>query len=452
MGLGALSSAMSGMRGAQKRLELASHNISNAQTPGYQRQVMEQRAAGSTNVGGVFSSSIVDPGGAIILGISRVSDQGLSQRLVTSAGEGSALAATAEQLKRLEAVFPEPDPNALGAQFAEFWAAWQGVSSQPASTASRAGLLSQAESLVASIRQASTAVQDLSFQASSRLDTTVSEINNLASELASVSTSVMANDPSLSATQDLMSHRDYLAAQLAEKTGGRVNIMAEGTFQFLLGGRPIVDGANSQQLTFSGGNVVWSADNVAVTLGGTALGLQTAVNGTFPAYQTSLDTIAAALVADVNALHTTGYDQAGVTGVNFFDPANVTAATISLDAAVSGNPAGIAAGGVFAPEDGDMARQIAGLARLSTGADAKYRDLIALLGVETRLAAGRASAQESVTTSLEMALSEVTGVNIDEETVEIMAAQRAFQAAARVITVVDEMLATLIERTGVVGR
>jgi flagellar hook-associated protein 1 FlgK len=443
---------MSGMRGAQKRLDLASHNISNAQTPGYQRQVMEQRAAGSNNVGGVFSSSIVDPGGAIVLGISRVTDQGLTQRLITSAGEGAALAATADQLKRLEAVFPEPDPNALGAQFAEFWAAWQGVSSQPSSTASRAGLLSQASSLVSSIHQAATAVQDLSFEASGRLDTMVLEINDLASELASVSTSVMANDPSLSATQDLMSRRDYLAAQLAEKTGGRVNIMNEGTFQFLLGGRPIVDGANSSQLTFSGGNVVWSADNTAATLGGTALGLQTSVNGTFPSYLTDLDAIAAALVADVNTLHSTGYDQTGTTGVNFFDAANITASTISLDAAVDGTPSAIAAGGVYAPEDGDMARQISALARLATGADAQYRDLIATLGVETRLAKGRASAQESVTTSLEMALNEVTGVNIDEETVEIMAAQRAFQAAARVITVIDEMLATLIERTGVVGR
>jgi flagellar hook-associated protein 1 FlgK len=49
-------------------------------------------------------------------------------------------------------------------------------------------------------------------------------------------------------------------------------------------------------------------------------------------------------------------------------------------------------------------------------------------------------------------LKEVSGVNIDEETVDIMAAQRAFQASARVITAVDEMLQTLIERTGLVGR
>jgi flagellar hook-associated protein 1 FlgK len=119
---------------------------------------------------------------------------------------------------------------------------------------------------------------------------------------------------------------------------------------------------------------------------------------------------------------------------------------------VDGNPQAIAAGAVAAPEDGDIARQIASLAMLSSGADAQYRDLIATLGVETRLAAGRASAQGSVTASLELSLNETTGVNIDEQTIEIMAAQRAFQAAARIITAVDEMLATLIERTGVVGR
>jgi flagellar hook-associated protein 1 FlgK len=452
MGLGALSSAMSGMRGAQRRLDLASHNISNAQTPGYQRQVVEQRASGSSSTSGVFSGSVIAPGGSIQLGISRVTDEGLTNRLIQSAGEGATLTATADQLKRLEAVFPEPHENALGSQFAQFWAAWQGVSNQPSSSAARTALLAQADALTSSLHKAANDVTDLSYDASSRLNLMVTEVNDLTRELAGVSSSILAGDPNLSATQDLLSRRDYLAAQLAEKTGGRVNVMAEGTFQFLLGGRPLVDGANASELQYSAGNVVWALDGTNASLGGTMLGLQTFVNATVPQYQGLLDGIAAALVADVNALHSTGYDQAGNTGVDFFDPANVTAQTISLDVAVDGNPQAIAAGAVAAPEDGDIARQIASLAMLSSGADAQYRDLIATLGVETRLAAGRASAQGSVTASLELSLNETTGVNIDEQTIEIMAAQRAFQAAARIITAVDEMLATLIERTGVVGR
>jgi len=43
-------------------------------------------------------------------------------------------------------------------------------------------------------------------------------------------------------------------------------------------------------------------------------------------------------------------------------------------------------------------------------------------------------------------------VDLDEENVHILAAQRAYQAAARVMTAIDETLDTLINRTGMVGR
>ena len=46
----------------------------------------------------------------------------------------------------------------------------------------------------------------------------------------------------------------------------------------------------------------------------------------------------------------------------------------------------------------------------------------------------------------------VSTVSLDEEMASLIAAQRAYEASARVLTVVDDMLGTLIERTGVVGR
>jgi flagellar hook-associated protein 1 FlgK len=453
MGIGALSSAMSGMKGAQQRLDLASHNIANANTPGYQKQVLEVRAAGYGQVRGIFSNSSVSPGGMVVTGITRKTDPGAYSRLVQAQGDSGATSALSSQFRKLENLFPEPSDSALGSQFADYWGAWQGVSNQPSSSAARVNLLAVTNSLVASIHTTANDIARLRTSVQSDLNVMVTDVNQLAKELADTASSARAADQSLSATQDLLSHRDELATQLASKVGGRVNIMEDGTFQFLLGGRPLVDGVRAEELQYTAGTVTWQADGTSTELGGEASGLQSALVGTFTQYEQSLDDVVAALVADVNSLHQSGYDLAGTTGVNFFDPNGTTAATLAVDGAVAGQPANIAAAArAGATEDGDIARQLAAVALSASGADAKYRDMIAQLGVDSRLAEGRASAQASLSESLDMAMKEVSGVNIDEETVDIMAAQRAFQAAARVITAVDEMLATLIERTGVVGR
>jgi flagellar hook-associated protein 1 FlgK len=102
--------------------------------------------------------------------------------------------------------------------------------------------------------------------------------------------------------------------------------------------------------------------------------------------------------------------------------------------------------------DGEMARQIAALADAATGADTKYQTMITTLAVETRSAKGRAAIQDQVADTAIRDADSVGSVSLDEEMANLTAAQRAFEANARIITAIDEMLGFLIERTGVVGR
>ena len=46
----------------------------------------------------------------------------------------------------------------------------------------------------------------------------------------------------------------------------------------------------------------------------------------------------------------------------------------------------------------------------------------------------------------------VAGVSLDEEMSNLIKFQHAFEAAARMISVIDQMLDTLINRTGMAGR
>ncbi|HEX7097269.1 MAG TPA: flagellar basal body rod C-terminal domain-containing protein, partial [Acidimicrobiales bacterium] len=163
----------------------------------------------------------------------------------------------------------------------------------------------------------------------------------------------------------------------------------------------------------------------------------------------------------VNAIHSTGYALDGTTtGINFFDPTATTARTITLSSGptgvldhpelvAAGMPSGVPGSGTV---DGSIADTIGKLSSASDGADAVYRQLIGTLGVEAQAVRRRADMQASVVTQVSDAAASVRGVSIDEELANLVMSQQAYAASARVLTAVDEVLDTLISRTGHVGR
>ena len=88
----------------------------------------------------------------------------------------------------------------------------------------------------------------------------------------------------------------------------------------------------------------------------------------------------------------------------------------------------------------------------SSGPDASYRSMIGRLGVESAAATGRSDLQRKFAQAADNDRESVSGVNLDEEMTNMVMSQRAYEASARLLTTVDEMLDTLINRTGLVGR
>ena len=82
----------------------------------------------------------------------------------------------------------------------------------------------------------------------------------------------------------------------------------------------------------------------------------------------------------------------------------------------------------------------------------QYGQQVAALGVESSTAQGESTNQQVLVKHLQTQRDSVSGVSLDEETTHLIQYQRAYQAAARVVTVVDSMLDTLINGTGRVGR
>jgi flagellar hook-associated protein 1 FlgK len=138
----------------------------------------------------------------------------------------------------------------------------------------------------------------------------------------------------------------------------------------------------------------------------------------------------------------------GVGGRDFFSGTN--AATFSVSSAIAGNTSAVAAGTVGnGPLDNSIALQAAELGSVTTGADAKYRAYIVAMGVDSQTTQQRDSIQTKTTNAIDNQRDSNASVNTDEEMVNLVAFQRGYEASARVMTTIDEMLNTLINNTGV---
>jgi flagellar hook-associated protein 1 FlgK len=172
-----------------------------------------------------------------------------------------------------------------------------------------------------------------------------------------------------------------------------------------------------------------------------------------PDVRSRLDELAGALVAEVNALHATGTNPDGDTGVDFFDPAGTTAWTMSLSAEVAASPDAVAAGtadtaGDYRGGANDVALALAGLrdavlAPLGDTPGGYARDLVSSVGQSVRSALDAVEVQETLADQAEIRRMSFSGVSVDEELVRMIQFQTAYQAAARVVSTADEMLQSL---------
>jgi flagellar hook-associated protein 1 FlgK len=165
------------------------------------------------------------------------------------------------------------------------------------------------------------------------------------------------------------------------------------------------------------------------------------------------DRVAASLIADVNSLHTAAQDLDGAPGGVFFTVPAVTGQEAKGIAVAIDNPRKVAAsapaGG--ATLDGSVADGIAQL-RTTGRAGNDWGSLVADTGVKSRQAQDRSIVQTAIATQADGARDSASGVSIDEEMTNMLMYQRAYEGAARVMTAVDEMLDTLVNRLGTVGR
>lgn len=451
----ALHTALSGLRVASLRMDTASHNVSNANTEGYTRQKVDLHTRyPMTTVYGQIGT------GVDVTDVSRVRDAFADTRYRNSLSTASSLEVRADVLRRAELATGEPGEG-ITSELNMLWSSFEDLALDPSDTASRIAVIDQLASLAARVTAVDQGLVALADDSATALSASVDEVNGLLEQVAELNVAIVEASAAPGSPNDLLDQRDQLVDRLAELAGVSVMPNDNGSIRVSIGGVAIVDGAAVSPLSVDAvTHEVLHSSGVALSPGGRVGGYQSVLLGELPDLDAQLDTFASELADAVNAVHAAGYTAGGVPGgpllsYNPSDPAG------TLTVAVS-DPAELATAGTPGPPypefDASMPEAMARLRteKVASGGTRSlaelYKTVITSLGQQTSAAARAWQTQSNLSAAASLTRDGSHGVSIDEEMVEMMEAQRMYEAAARVMTSVDEALDVLINRTGVVGR
>ena len=436
-----ISTALSSLQAQRVAMDVAGQNIANVSTPGYSRQRVDMTA-------GI---------GVDVSSIQRLHSGILGDRARTESARMGDLNVTSAVLNEIENVFPEPSSSGFQAKLDALWTGFSNVARDTTNAAARIEVIAQANVLTGWLNDAAQQLTNIADNHSQNLTNLVSSANSLAQQISELNIAIARTPEGTSAVNALMDQRSYAASQLAEAVGGTYLIDDNNKMSVFLGGAGFVGPSNysTLEVATAGGttSVQWTSNDVTASISsGNASGYLTAINDTVPDWAATLDTVAAALTTTVNTAQAAGYDSTGAAGTALFS--GTTASTISV---VLTNGLNIAASTVapvsgVASLNGSNADAMAALGRAAGGPDGVYQDMVVSLGYATQGAQQTSETVQAFMAGINGQINSESGVNIDEEMANLLTYQRAYEAAARVLTAIDDALDTLINRTGLVGR
>jgi flagellar hook-associated protein 1 FlgK len=452
--------AASGLEADRAAMDTIANNLSNVNTPGY---ASESPVLTTTPAGDQLGIGA----GVTVLNVSQASDAVLAADNLAASAAAAGSSALQQTLSSIQSIFPEPGSNGLQAQLSTFWSSWDAIATNPSETAPRTEVINQAENIATTLNQATAQLTQTANDTSTEIGSNVGQVNTLLGQVAALNQSIVATVASGGQPNSLIDQRNNLVGQLGQDIGITTIGQSDGSLNVYVGGVQLVQGSTSDSLTMKSAgspptvSIVSNNTGVAVPVSsGTLAGLLTALNVSIPGYQSQLNTVANNLATTVNNALGQGYDASGNSdvaagtgvGPNNSAPLFVignaagAAATIGVNTAVIGNPALLAAAtaSTNGANDGSNAQVLAELGSSATGPDKAYQTFVTGLGSQVQTVTNQAQAQQSLSQSLSASLASVTGVNTDQQTVAMLGYQQAYQASAKVISTIDQMVQSLL--------
>ena len=324
-----LSIGQSALAAAQVGISTTGHNIANAATPGYSRQVLVQGAATAQNFGFGYVGQGVD-----ISSIQRIYSDFQAAQVRSTQTTQSSLSTYATQMSQIDNMLANVT-SGLSPSLQGFFKGIQDVSSNPSSIASRQAALSSANALASRFQSMGAQLDQMRQGVNTQIISSVGEINSLSTQISQLNQSITLAQGATAAGQppnDLMDQRDQLILDLSKQIKATVVKQDDGKYNVFIGnGQPLVVGGLTYQLSTTVSptdaskiEVAYSNSGNPFILSGSALtggalgGLVDFRNKSLEPAQNALGRIAIGLASTFNAQHKLGQDLNGNLGTDMF--------------------------------------------------------------------------------------------------------------------------------------
>lgn len=446
---------------SQTSLQTVGHNIANKSTEGYSRQRVELLSNVPIGEGGLQIGM-----GARAGVVTRVNNPWLEKQIQKEGMSMGFEDSRADAMGRVEQIYNEQNNKGLNQYVTDFFNGFRELSNNPESLASRTMVRESATGMVKDFARVTTQLHGVQQDLDGQIKTTVSEINQITKELASLNEKIQAVEVQKVPANDERDRRDLLLKKLGEKiditwaegkdslvtvTAGRTAILVSGTSSSELRAQE-TDTNDRMEVFFVGTSTPANITNQIT--GGRIGGALDVRDHVIEDLLGHVDKLAYTLATEVNKAHIEGFDKTGKSGVLFFeqpDSEKGAASSMALNKTIFNDVSRIAAAAQpDAPGDNTVANVISALQyrQVMDGGtstmDDYYNTQVGQVGAMAQRAMKAQESQKNVISQLTNIRESVSGVSLDEETTKMIEFQKTYDASARLIKTADEMFDTVL--------
>lgn len=264
-----LNTALQGLNVTQTALGVVAGNVSNAQTPGYVEQQVDQVSVSSGSAGD----------GVRVEAINRQLDQFVQQQLWTETSGGAYADLQANFQQQLQQVYGQPGTTStFDSAFNGFTTAAQALSASPDSASAQSGVVSAAQAMAQQLNSMSSSIQGLRTQADQGIASDVQQANQAMQQIAQANQQLASDPNSDAAAATLEDQRDAAITQLSQLMDIRVASGANNQVTVFTGSGYQLVGSQAAQLTFASSGSITPGQQLNANPAQSSLGTVTLVD------------------------------------------------------------------------------------------------------------------------------------------------------------------------------
>jgi flagellar hook-associated protein 1 FlgK len=468
---GSLNSSLQALQAFEKALNVSQNNVSNSSTPGYARQTIQLEAQPFDIAGGQAGGV---KAGAVQSTDNPYADQAVRDQLAQQGNYNAQSAA----LGNIQSLFDVSGQTGFIGALNNLFQSFSAWSATPSSAAAQQGVLTSAQAVAQSFQSTAASLSQTTTNLNQQIVSNVQQINTLAAAIQQDNVQIQQtntpNIPDAGLQANLQANLQSLS-QLADTT---VTFAPNGTATVLLGGQtPLVIGStlysiqagftdptpganpggvnNAHILNSSGQDITGQISQ------GSLAGLLTVRNTVLPslqgngAQQGALNQLAKSVADSVNSILTSAQTPTGAAGIPLFTYNNASPVDVAQTLALNPNitastlapsdpgPPVVSNGAALAlsnlGESNNPAYQINGQSIVQFAAGAAT-----LVGQQASDAQNGANLHTTLLTQAQALQTQISGVSLDQEAIQVMELQKGYQAAGKMVTVIDTLTNVLI--------